>query len=59
MLGDWVKGVNGLRSTNWHLQNSHGDVKYSNNTVTTIMVPGENLKYWKLQALNLLGVDIY
>ena len=24
-----MKEVNGLRSTNWLLQNSHGDVKYS------------------------------
>ena len=25
----WVKKVEELRSTNWWLQNSHGDVKYS------------------------------
>ena len=24
-LGRWVKNVKELRSTNWHLQNSHGD----------------------------------
>ena len=28
-LGRWMKKVKGLRSTNWQLQNSHGDVKYS------------------------------
>ena len=28
-LGGWVKKVEELRSTNWWLQNSHGDVKYS------------------------------
>ena len=28
-LGGWGKNVKGLKSTNWQLQNSHGDVKYS------------------------------
>ena len=28
-LGGRVKNVKGLRSTDWWLQNSHGDVKYS------------------------------
>ena len=28
-LRDWVKQAKKLRSTNWQLQNSHGDVKYS------------------------------
>ena len=36
-----MKKVKGLRSTEWQLQNSHGDVKYSiekrvNNIVTTM-----------------------
>ena len=36
-----MKKVKGLRSTNWQLQNSHGDVKYSignivNNVVITM-----------------------
>ena len=39
-LGAWVKKLKGLRSTDWQLQNSHGDVKYStgktvNNSVIT------------------------
>ena len=39
-LGGCVGKVKGLRSTNWQLQNSHGDVKYSvgyivNNIVMT------------------------
>ena len=39
--GGCVKQVEGLRSTNWQLQNSHGDVKYRlgfiiNNTVITV-----------------------
>ena len=39
-LGGWVKKVKELRSTDWWLQNSHGDVKYSignivNSTVIT------------------------
>ena len=28
-LGGWVKKVKELRSTNWQLQNSHGDIKDS------------------------------
>ena len=28
-LEGWVKKVKGLRSTNWSLQNSHGEVKYN------------------------------
>ena len=40
-LEGWVKKVKELRSTNWLLQNSHGDVKYSlanivNNIVITL-----------------------
>ena len=39
--GDWVKKLRCLRSTNWKLQNSHEDVKYSignivNNIVITV-----------------------
>ena len=29
-LGDPVKMMKGLRSTNWSLENSHGDVKHRN-----------------------------
>ena len=29
VLGGWAKIVKGLKSTNWLLQNSFGDVKYS------------------------------
>ena len=32
-LGDSVKKAKGLRSTNWQLQNSHGDVKYSTGNI--------------------------
>ena len=33
------KKVRGLRSTNWQLQNSHGDVKYSiGNIVNSIVI---------------------
>ena len=40
-LRSYVKKVKGLRSTNWQLQKSHGDVEYStgnrvNNTVITL-----------------------
>ena len=38
VLGDWVKKLQGL-STNWQLQNSHEDVKYSvGNTVNNIVI---------------------
>ena len=37
--GDWVKKVKGLRSTNWQLQNSLGDVKDSiRDVVNTILI---------------------
>ena len=32
-LGDWLKEVKGLRSTNWQLQNSHRDVDYSTGSI--------------------------
>ena len=40
-LGDWIKKVKELRSTNWQLQNSHTDIKYNienivHNIVTTM-----------------------
>ena len=38
-LGDWVKKVKGLRSTDWQLQNTHRDVKYSiGNIVNNIII---------------------
>ena len=38
-LGGWVKNVKRLRSTNWLLQNSHEDVKWSRgNTVNNILI---------------------
>ena len=38
-LGDWEKKVKGLRRTNWKLQNSHRDVKYSTgNRVNNIVI---------------------
>ena len=43
MGGWWIGGmgekVKGLRSTDWELQNSHGDVKYSlGNIVNNIVI---------------------
>ena len=40
-MGDRVKKVEGWRSTDWYLQNSHGDAKHSmgyivNNAVKTV-----------------------
>ena len=38
-VGDWVETGKGLRSTNWLLQSSHGDVKYSiGNIINNILV---------------------
>ena len=38
-VGGWAKKVKGLRSTNWQLQTSHGDGKYSlRNTVNNITI---------------------
>ena len=38
-LGAWVKKVKGFRSTDWLLQNSHRDVKYSTgNIVNNILI---------------------
>ena len=38
-LRDWVRKVKGLRSTGWHLQSSHGDVKYSiGNIINNIVI---------------------
>ena len=48
-MGDWVRNIKGLRSTDWQLQNNPRDVKYSTgNTVSTIavtvVVPGVTAK---------------
>ena len=38
-LEGWVKKVRGLRSTNWLLQNSHGDINYRiENTVNNLII---------------------
>ena len=38
-LEDWVKKVKGLRSRDWQLQNSHGDVKSNmGNVVSNIVI---------------------
>ena len=38
-LEAWVKKVKGLRSTDWQLQNGHGEVTFSTgNTVNSIVV---------------------
>ena len=49
-MEDWVKEVNGLRSTNWQLQNSHGDVKYSIENIVSNVV----ITVWGVQWL-LMG----
>lgn len=51
--GGWMKKVKGLRSTNWQLHNSHGNVNYSigntvNNTIITM---------YGARAVDLLGRD--
>lgn len=38
-LRDWVKKAKALRSRNWQLKNSHGDVKHdTGNTVNDILI---------------------
>ena len=38
-LGGWMKKVKGLKSTDWELQNGHGDVKYNiESTVNNILI---------------------
>ena len=43
-----VKKVKGVRSTNWLLQNSHSDVKYSIGTVVTNIVITVSAARWVL-----------
>ena len=51
-LGDWVKKVTGLRSTNWQLQNSHGDMKFSiGNILNNIVISMYSVRW----VLDLLG----
>ena len=51
-LEGWVKMITGLRSTNWSLQNSHGDVKYSiGNIVNNIVITVYGVRW----VLDLLG----
>ena len=37
-LRGWMKKVKVLRSTNWLLQNNHGDVKYSIGNIVNIIL---------------------
>ena len=53
-LGGWVKKGTRLRSTNWQLQNSHGDAKYSvekiiNNIVVTMY--GARLDHFEMTGI--------
>ena len=51
-LGNWVKKVKGLRTTNWQPQNSHGDVKYTlGNIVNNITIT----MYCARWVLKILG----
>ena len=54
--GGWVKKVKGLRRTNWQLQNSHRDVKYSiGNIVNSIVIT----MYGARQVLELSGRPLH
>ena len=54
--GGWVKKVKGLRRTNWQLQNSHRDGKYSiGNIVNNIVIT----MYSARCVLNLLGRSLH
>ena len=37
-FGEWAKMVKGLTSTNWFLQNTDGDVKYSIDNVVNSLI---------------------
>ena len=51
-LEEWVKKRKGLRSTNWGLCNSHGDVKYSTGSIVSNIVITMCSVRW---VLGLLG----
>ena len=54
-LGGWVKKAKGLRSTNWLLQNSHGDVKYRiRNIVNNIVLSMYGVRW----VVDLLGQSL-
>ena len=51
-LEGWMKKVKGLRSTNWLLENSHRDVRYSTgSTVSNIVITMCGARW----ALGILG----
>ena len=53
-LESWVKKVNELTTTNWQLQNIHGDVKYSiGNIVNNILIGMYGIGW----TLDLLGEE--
>ena len=48
-----MKKVMGLKKTNWSLQNSHGDVKYSIESIfTNIVIVMDGVRW----VLELLGI---
>ena len=49
-----MKKVKGLKSTDWQLQNSRGDVQYSTGDIVTNLVINMCGARW---ALDLSGVD--
>ena len=50
-LGDRMKKVKGLRSTNWELQNSHEDVNYSLGNIVNDIVTTRYGARWVLEVL--------
>ena len=60
-LGDWVEKVKALRSTDWCLQNSHRDVKYSTGNVINvfnIVLYMASRGYWKYHKEHLVKHNI-
>ena len=56
---DQVKKVKGLRSTNWWLQNSHGNVGYGmENTVKNIVITMYGAR-WVLEILVVTFYKVY
>ena len=61
-VGGWVKKMIGLGCTNWQLQNSHGDVKYSiGNIVDNTVIITYGVRWCKTyRRITLLSYkDVY
>ena len=58
-LGDWVKKMKGLKSTNWLAQNSHGDGTYSTGNIVNNIVITVHGARWALELWGITSQIIY